>query len=318
MFSSAGTVFYATIMLGVDVFGNIFTPCFVPYVYKNVEQDAVQRFAKYWERRIELFGRATAFQTTISLDMLDQDSRVFLRRGIVRWIRRTNDRDIIFLDPSQLDPTAYQRLAAVQAVWYLLHTVLEHDVRVQQKGLICLGYPRHVSSANRDPALTRHCLQCIQSALPIRITAFHCSPIPTFFYWVLQCLLCLVDERVRQRLIVHGDIHDGDVAERLERGYGIEPEAVPRELGGKIVWSSGAPSTSHEEWCINAVVTTTKQQQEQQNKAAVVTAAGDSSIRLVASRAVSLSISKQQPPNDDLVKPPKRTRGFRLFRKHCK
>jgi CRAL/TRIO domain len=255
--------------------------------------------------------------------MLDQDSRVFLRRGIVRWIRRTNDRDILFLDPSQLDPTAYQRLAAVQAVWYLLHTVLEHDVRVQQKGLICLGYPRHVSSANRDPALTRQALQCIQSALPIRITAFHCSPIPTFFYWVLQFLLCLVDERVRQRLIVHGDVmEDGDVAERLKRLYGIEPEAVPRELGGKIIWSSAAAASktsSHEEWCVNAVATT-KQQQEQHNKAAVVPAAGASSIRLVVPlRAVSLSIPKQQPPDDDLVKPPKRpSRGFWLFRKHCK
>jgi hypothetical protein len=185
---------------------------------------------------------------------------------VVTWIRRPdddNERDILFVDPSRLDPTAYPRGAAVRAVWYVLHTVLEHDVRVQQKGLICLAYPRHVSHANRDPALTKQCLKVIQSALPLRITAVHCSPIPTLFHWVLQFILCFVDDRVRQRLIVHGDIrHETDLAERLERVYGIAATAVPRQLGGRLDLASPSSSSSvlppqEEEWWINAPATTT-------------------------------------------------------------
>jgi hypothetical protein len=224
--------------------------------YLPIVQDAARRFGKYWERRIELFGHDEAFQTTIGLD---KASAAFLRRGVVTWIRRPdNDRDILFVDPSRLDPTAYSRKAAVRAVWYVLHTVLAHDVRVQQKGLICLAYPRHVSHANRDPALTKQCLKVIQSALPLRITAVHCSPIPTLFYWVLQFILCFVDDRVRQRLIVHGDIrHETDLAERLEREYGIAATAVPRQLGGRLDLASSSVSSPQEEWCINVTATTT-------------------------------------------------------------
>lgn len=192
----------------------------------------MQRFARYWERRIAVFGEKAFLPITI--DSLDSDSRTFLNRGAVRWIRRTHDRDILFLDPSKLDPKAYDRTAAVQAVWFVLQELIDADERVQQKGVICLVYAQHFSSNNRDPGLTKQCLKFLQSALPLRITAGHCTAIPILYYYVLRCILCFVEERLRKRLIVHADIPEVELAQRLEETYGIEQSVIPIELGGHL------------------------------------------------------------------------------------
>lgn len=192
----------------------------------------MKRFVRYWDRRVAVFGDK-AFQP-ITFDSLPCDSRTFLNRGAIRWIRRCKDRDILFFDPSKLNPKAYDRSAAVQAVWFILQELVENDVRVQRKGVICLGYARHFSSNNRDPGLTKQCLKFLQSALPLRITAAHCSAVPMLYYCVLKCILCFVDERLRKRLLIHADISEDRLAGRLEDVYGIEQSAIPTELGGQL------------------------------------------------------------------------------------
>jgi CRAL/TRIO domain len=116
---------------------------------------------------------------------MEDDLRA-LEIGTIQVIRcrKTNEsadeRDILYLDPSNMDPTQYTRESGCRAFWYFLHSLLE-DEQVQKWGLVALGYCEKFAMKNRDPGYSRLCFSCFQGCLPIRLSVVHiCHSIPLF------------------------------------------------------------------------------------------------------------------------------------------
>jgi CRAL/TRIO domain len=191
----------------------------------------VNRFVKYWDKRVEAFGPIYAFQP-LTLNGALRDDTIPLEIGAIQIIRRRNDRDILYFDPSKLDKTKYTRESARRAFWYLFHALLE-DVNVQKRGLIVINYNANFSLSNRDPPFTKMFFNTIKGALPIRISAIHGCHVPYIYGCVIALLMIFLGERLRKRIVVHNGTND-EVNAALVKKFGIAMEYIPSDMGGLL------------------------------------------------------------------------------------
>ena len=199
---------------------------------------AAQRYCAYWEKRLELFGDERAF-APFTLQSMEGDMKP-LQIGALQVIRRSktaapdsnaDERDILYMDSSKLEPGAYTRESGCRAFWYLFHSLLE-DEQVQKRGLIVLAYSANFKNRNRDSAFTRMCLASMQGCLPIRMSAFHVCHSPPIFHFVSKILLCLIGERLRKRVLPHAGKYE-KVVELLVSKYDIPTSCIPTDMGGQ-------------------------------------------------------------------------------------
>jgi hypothetical protein len=191
----------------------------------------VNRFVKYWDKRVEAFGPIYAFQP-LTLKGPLKDDMIPLELGAMQIIRRSNDRDILYFDPSKLDKTKYTRESARRAFWYFFHALLE-DVNVQKRGLIVLNYNANFGMSNRDPPFTKMFFNTIKGALPIRISAIHGCHVPYIYGCVIALLMIFIGERLRKRIVVHNGTNE-EVNAVLVKQYGIAMEYIPQDMGGLL------------------------------------------------------------------------------------
>jgi hypothetical protein len=235
---------------------NITTPSF-KLMFLRCEcyhvENAVKRYIQYWEKRVEVFGALRAYQPiTVESLYLHNDHRP-LECGSMQIIQRAksydtsqstssihhiidtnapDERNILWFDPSKLEPTQYSRESGCRALWYVFHAYLE-DVQVQQRGLICINYSANFSLKNRDPPFTRMCLSSLQGCLPIRISVFHgCHP-PPLFRFVARILLFVLGERLRKRVIPHSGTNEY-VNSILQNKFNISQQYIPTEMYGHL------------------------------------------------------------------------------------
>jgi hypothetical protein len=200
-------------------------------------QAAAKRYAKYWDRRLEVFGEKLAFQP-ITIENLPPEDLVPLGIGALQIINRTktgecdDERDMIFFQSGKLEPTKYSRESALRAFWYFFHALLE-DEQVQQRGLVLLCYSQDFSSRNRDPAFTRMCIASLQGCLPIRLSAFHGCHSPPFYRFVTAMLMMFLGERLRKRVLNHGNASE-KVLNALVNKYHIPADCIPTQCGGTL------------------------------------------------------------------------------------
>ena len=231
---------------------NITTPSF-KLMFLRCEcyhvENAVKRYIRYWEKRAELFGPIRAYQPiTVESLYVHNDHRA-LENGAIQIIQRAksydttqssihhpvdtnapDERNILWFDPSKLEPTQYIREAGCRAFWYIFHAYLE-DVQVQQRGLVCINYSANFSLKNRDPLFTRMCISSLQGCLPIRISVFHgCHP-PPIYRFVARILLFLIGDRLRKRVIPHSGTNE-HVISILENKFNISQNYVPTDMDG--------------------------------------------------------------------------------------
>jgi CRAL/TRIO domain len=208
--------------------------------------NAIKRYIKYWDKRVEIFGEERAFQPITIDSFYERNEQSPLELGALQIIYRHNssrdptsvpsikddERNMLWVDAVKLDPTKYSREAGIRAFWYFFHALLE-DEQVQQRGLICLCYSAHFSHKNRDPTFSRMCLASLQGCLPIRLSAFHgCHP-PTLFRIAARLFLLFVGERIRKRVIPHAGTIE-HVVSILENKYHISRDHIPAEMGGNL------------------------------------------------------------------------------------
>ena len=179
---------------------------------------------------MEAFGPIDAFQP-LSLNGPLKEDIVPLELGALVIIRRKNDRDILYFDPSKLDKTKSTRESALRAFWYIFHALLE-DVEVQKRGVIILNYTANFKNSNRDPPFPKMCLNSIRGALPLRLSAIHGTHLPFFYGCVISLFMILLGERLRKRIIVHNGTKD-EVNAALE-SYGIHIQDIPTDMGGLL------------------------------------------------------------------------------------
>jgi len=150
---------------------------------------------KYWDKRIFIFGEEKAF-LPLTLEGALRDDEVALERGFSRLVPGAKDpmgRSIVFLDPSRLDRSKYERNSMVRATWYVLHAALENP-DAQKNGVVALGYPKHAHISQLDRGLIKQNGESIRGCIPVRIAAFHICHPPTFFAIVFPIVRLFLGE----------------------------------------------------------------------------------------------------------------------------
>jgi hypothetical protein len=134
---------------------------------------AAERYIKYWDKRVDIFGMAHAFQPLTQAAALKNDMATF-EYGVVRLVvdsktgRQAKDpsgRGIVFLDPSLQDKTKYTNQSMLRCVWYTFHAALE-DEETQKRGMVFLVYPAKAKFQQFNRALAKDITSSIRGCLP--------------------------------------------------------------------------------------------------------------------------------------------------------
>lgn len=137
--------------------------------------------AKYWDKRIELFGPNKAF-LPLKLDAALQGDEAALNIGFTRLVpaQDHHGRSILLADPSNQDSSLYTRESMLRAMWYILHASLENE-GAQKRGIVMIIYPKNARFKQFDRHMSKMFMESIKGCLPVRVSAFHICQPPTFF-----------------------------------------------------------------------------------------------------------------------------------------
>ena len=197
-------------------------------------QLAAKRYAKYWDKRIEIFGPEKAFlPLTLSQALKDDDEALTI--GYANLLHGHCDpqgRSIMYMEAGRQDKTKYSRESMVRAIWYMLHAAMESEA-TQKYGILFITYPAGVTMSQVDRGLIKILLPSIQGTIPIRLSAFHSCQPPTFLKLVLPFIKLFMSDRTKDRLLFHFGSTE-KVREKLE-SYGLTRDNIPQSLGGEVI-----------------------------------------------------------------------------------
>uniref|UniRef100_A0A6V2CPB1 CRAL-TRIO domain-containing protein n=1 Tax=Ditylum brightwellii TaxID=49249 RepID=A0A6V2CPB1_9STRA len=198
-------------------------------------QPAAERYAKYWNKRIELFGEEKACKPILSLNDALQDDESALNVGFIKLLDGVTDdrgRALMWIDPANLDSTKYSRESMVRAVWYIMHAALESET-AQQKGLVFLVYiGNNPALSVFDRPLISMVAESISYLIPLRAGAIHLFPTPLVFSVLLNIIKYVLGSRLRNTLKVTGGSND-KILDTLNK-LGVTTDVLPIEVGGKV------------------------------------------------------------------------------------
>jgi CRAL/TRIO domain len=196
---------------------------------------AAQRYCRYWDQRVEIFGIIKAFQPLTLKDALCDDD-VALALGFIQLVPDRHDamgRALLFVDLSQQDRSKYTRESMARAIWYFIHASLQLDERVQKHGMIFLAWPHHAKFSQFDRAMAKLVLGSIQGTLPVRLSAFHLCQPPSFFKLIFPIVKLFLTNRTKQRLKVHFASTADEIAATLA-SFGLSRDDLPEQIGGTV------------------------------------------------------------------------------------
>lgn len=195
---------------------------------------AAKRYAKYWDKRVEIFGPEKAFlPLTLAAALRDDDAALTI--GYANYMAGHADpmgRGIMYMEAGRQDKTKYSRESMVRAIWYMLHAAMEVE-ETQKYGILFITFPAGVKMSQVDRGLIKILLPSIQGTIPIRLSAFHSCQPPTFLKLVLPFVKLFMSDRTKDRLLFHFGSTE-KVCEKLE-GYGLTKDNIPQTLGGHVV-----------------------------------------------------------------------------------
>jgi hypothetical protein len=193
---------------------------------------AAKRYASYWEQRVHIFGPERAFQP-LTLDSALKDDAFTLTKGFINYTGKVDPtgRSILFGDPAQMDPKAYEAKSMCRALWYVLHTALENE-ETQKKGLIVLMWPHHIKLSQFDKKLFKMNADSIRSCIPIRMTALHLCHPPKIFSIIFPIIKVFMGDIIKKRLRVHSGTEEA-VLKKLEE-TGLTKDMLPAQVGGDV------------------------------------------------------------------------------------
>jgi hypothetical protein len=222
------------ILYGIFVFFTFRTMWYIMYIIclYNI-QLAAARYAKYWDKRVEVFGPEKAFMP-LTLSKALKDDAVALSTGFysLTGTKDASGRSIIFIDPSKQDKSKYPRESMCRAMWYILHAALEDEV-TQQRGVINVAYPHHAKLSQLDRPLTKMNMESMKGCIPVRQSGVHICYPPSFVSLILPILKAFMGERLRKRI----QLHSGSTKKVMQHiaAYGLPKESMPTDLGGEAV-----------------------------------------------------------------------------------
>lgn len=201
---------------------------------------AALRLAKYWDKRIEIFGESQAFQPLV-LSTLSPDIDAGLSLQFLRLTQTsdTGNRSILYAEIARLmggynKSNDEDRARIARAVWYTMHVALE-DEMTQRVGMVFLVNYNNTKASVVDRKLMGLIMGSINGCLPIRIGAFHVCHPPWFFgKLVFPIIKMMMSERMKKRFVLHNGSSQEKILKQFEDKYGLSCDVLPSELGGKI------------------------------------------------------------------------------------
>jgi CRAL/TRIO domain len=212
----------------------------------SLAQKAVQRYVKYWDKRLAVFVAERAFHD-LTIANLTEGERRPLQLGAIRILARPkstkanstladdkDERDMIYINASKLPPKAYSLQKGLRCLWTIMHTLLSRDVQVQQRGVIFLIDVAHFGRHNRDPHFATLCVANMVGSLPMRLSAVHVCHVAPSHWLLFQVLLLFAGERLRQRVLAHSANGERSVAATLDAKYGIPQTCLPEDFSSNV------------------------------------------------------------------------------------
>jgi len=162
-------------------------------VYNSTK--AAQRFVRYFEKRVDLFGPELEPLTQECAMRDDLDTLAF---GYLQAVPK-NDR-LLFFDPASLPETGYNVDAVVKSVYYVIEKQLKKSEELQRKGVI---YVVDFGGAKKfDRALVKRLSECTNNCIPLR-NSMTCITRPPFWTrWVLNVMKLFMKPKVWNRIKV--------------------------------------------------------------------------------------------------------------------
>lgn len=211
-----------------DTFKLVFLRCEV----FNVER-AVDRFVKYWNTRIEVFGEKRAF-LPMSLDGAMKDDTVALQMDYLQVATETDPagRAILLFDFNK-EAGEVSSESLLRVVWYQVHVALTLE-SCQKRGVVC--YVRCLDRmSDWRPSLSKKIATAGRGILPIRFAGMHFMHPPTSLSIIMACIKPLVGKKLRHRFYTHSG-STGDILKSLSRfGLGTK-DKLPVNFGGHLVF----------------------------------------------------------------------------------
>lgn len=208
-----------------DGFKLVFLRCEVFKVEK-----AVDRWAKYWNTRIEVFGEEKAFLPLAPAGNLEGNDDASL---FVQVAEKTDPegRAIVVFDFWQESSEATSE-ALLQAFWYQVHIALRRESAQKRGIVVCTRGLKKYSDWR--PSLSKQIGLSGKGILPVRFAGMHMINPPTFVSIILRFVRPVVGKKLRNRFYMHYGSKD-ELLESLARfGLGSE-DTLPVLFGGKNV-----------------------------------------------------------------------------------
>ncbi|CAN0154830.1 unnamed protein product [Ascophyllum nodosum] len=187
---------------------------------------AADRYRKFWEAKLELFGEDKAALPIKAKDVKEALDRQFLQ--ILPGVKDVEGRQVVLIIPGNVDKTIDRKLR-VRAAWYVLLAALE-DVETQRRGLCFVGLGNTARLSNVDPKFSKMVLSGVQGALPARVGSISLCYPPSFFRLVWGILSVVLHAHVKKRFRVLPGTDD-EVRNAIRPI--ISPESLPSPIGTK-------------------------------------------------------------------------------------
>lgn len=197
--------------------------------------DAAQRYAKYWTKRVDVFGPEVAYKRlTLKSCLKDEDYKLWPSAHVMRVGGRvTRFTQTRVLD--DMEDYTYESLARV--TWYQLHAVLD-DEDVQKRGAVILIDFSNSRGSKKTREHHLKLLRSIDKSIPLRFSCAHLVFAPRWFSAVWSMVKWALSKHQTQRVRIHCGDYD-KVMSRLKQ-FGITREELPKEMGGDLILDSDA------------------------------------------------------------------------------
>jgi len=202
---------------------------------------AVDRWIKYWEIRVSIFGEEKAFlPMTLEGAMEGQEKAIACSYVTVAAGATDPDgRAIVFMDFQQ-EKSDLSDDDLFMAAWYQWHVSVSTEL-AQKRGVVT--YLRCVERFFDGRQSLWKKLATTEGTLPIRTSAFHIVNPPTFIKIVVKIAKIMLSKKLRSRI----NVHSGSMEEILTSlsKFGLAKDTLPEVFGGNLSFSPGAKLMLH-------------------------------------------------------------------------
>eukprot|EP00522_Entomoneis_paludosa_P004498 CAMPEP_0172476040 /NCGR_PEP_ID=MMETSP1065-20121228/70175_1 /TAXON_ID=265537 /ORGANISM="Amphiprora paludosa, Strain CCMP125" /LENGTH=313 /DNA_ID=CAMNT_0013234255 /DNA_START=71 /DNA_END=1012 /DNA_ORIENTATION=+ len=206
-------------------------------------ENAVGRMLKYWEHRVELFGRDRAFlplESELPIPAAEDNGTTAMSpQDWEFWNQKTiyilpqpdaHGRTIIFGDRSKW--TGANRQSSLRCLFLTFHLASMSSM-VQKYGVVIVMDTQKVTTADYCRKISRHIVRMCGESAPIRLRAWHAcyADVKSQAMLLNSSILFMLGRNLRLRVLQHYG-SPAELAWDLGQ-YGMAKAILPKQVGGE-------------------------------------------------------------------------------------